>query len=142
MRSALSSVQSSHPEWLQPAGGMQVLVQFARGTRHPAFPNAPTARELARTPAGRALIELAEIPYALSRPFAAPPDVPADRASALRSAFLQAHRDPQLLDAADRLKIEVSPIGGADVMSAVMQMATAPPELIDYMKRLLADKKS
>jgi tripartite-type tricarboxylate transporter receptor subunit TctC len=138
----LSSVQSSHPEWLQPASGMRVLVQFARGTRHPAFPNAPTARELAQTQAGRALIELAEIPYVLSRPFAAPPDVPADRASALQSAFLQAHRDPQFLDAAERLKIEISPIGGAEVVSAVMRMATAPPELINYMKRLLADKKS
>jgi tripartite-type tricarboxylate transporter receptor subunit TctC len=138
----LSAVQSSHPEWLQPASGMQVLVQFARGTRHPAFPDAPTARELARTDAARALIELAEIPYALSRPFAAPPGVPADRANALQSAFLQAHRDPQFLDAAGRLKIEISPIGGAEVMSAVMRMATAPPELIDHMKRLLADKKS
>jgi tripartite-type tricarboxylate transporter receptor subunit TctC len=138
----LSAVQSSHPEWLQPASGMRVLLQFARSTRHPTFPDAPTARELARTDAARALIELAEIPYALSRPFAAPPGVPADRANALQSAFLQAHRDPQFLDAADRLKIEISPIAGAEVMSAVMQMATAPPELIDHMKRLLADKKS
>ena len=67
----LSSVQSSHPEWLLPGSGMQVLVQFARGTRHPAFPDVPTARELARTEVARALIEFAEIPYALSRPFAA-----------------------------------------------------------------------
>jgi hypothetical protein len=33
----LSSVQSSHPEWLQPGSGMQVLLQFGRATRHPAF---------------------------------------------------------------------------------------------------------
>src|SRR5262249_12391354 len=129
-------------EWLTPASGMRVLLQFARSTRHPAFPDAPTARELARTDTARALIELAEIPYALSRPFAAPPEVPADRARALQSAFLQAHRDPQFLDAADRLKIEVSPIGGAEVLSAIVRMATAPPELIDYMKKLLAEKKS
>ena len=36
-------------------------------------PNVPTARELARNEAARLLIELTEIPYKLSRPFAAPP---------------------------------------------------------------------
>jgi len=138
----LSSVHSSHAEWLQPGSGMRALVQFARTSRHPAFPNTPTARELAMSESARALIEFAEIPYALSRPFAAPPGVPKDRASALQAAFLLAHRDPQFLDEADRLKIEVSPIGGAEVLSAVMKIATAPNELIDYMKNLFAQKKS
>jgi tripartite-type tricarboxylate transporter receptor subunit TctC len=138
----LSSVQSSHAEWLQPGSGMHVLVQFARSSRHPAFSHVPTARELARTEAARALIEFAEIPYAFSRPFAAPPGVPKERASALQAAFLQAHGDPQFLDDAARLKIEVSPIGGTEVSSAVMKIATAPTELIDYMKKLLAEKRS
>src|SRR5437867_439802 len=58
----LSSVQSSHAQWLQPRSGMHVLVQFARATRHPAFSDVPTARELATSDASQALIELAEIP--------------------------------------------------------------------------------
>ncbi len=138
----LSSVQSSHAEWLQPGSSMHVLVQFARSTRHPAFADVPTARELVRTAAARALIELAEIPYTLSRPFAAPPDVPKDRASALQAAFLQAHRDPQFLDEAARLKIDVSPIGGEEALNVVRKIAAASPELIDYMKKLLAEKRS
>ena len=46
------------PDWLKPDSGYQVLVQFARATRHPDFPDVPTARELARNEAARALIEL------------------------------------------------------------------------------------
>ena len=59
---------------------------------HADFPDAPTARELARNAEDRHLIEVIEIPYALSRPFAAPPDVPPDRAKALQDAL---PRDPQ-----------------------------------------------
>jgi tripartite-type tricarboxylate transporter receptor subunit TctC len=137
----LSSVQSSHSEWLRPDAGMHALVQFARTTRHPAFADVPTARELARDASARALIELAEIPYTLSRPFAAPPGVPEDRARALQDAFLAVHRDPQYLDEAAKLKIDISPVGADAVLRAITQIATAPPELLGYMKKLLAENK-
>src|SRR3989442_8548534 len=137
----LSSVKSVKPEWLKPDGGYRVLVQFARATRHPELPDVPTARELAKNEASRALIELAELPYALSRPFAAPPGVPAARAAALQAAFLAAHRDPQYLEEAARLRIDVSPVSGDEVLRAIDRIAAAPPELLDYIRRLLAETK-
>jgi tripartite-type tricarboxylate transporter receptor subunit TctC len=137
----LSSVQSSHPEWLRPGSGMHALVQFARTTRHPAFVDVPTARELAKNDTSRALIELAEIPYTLSRPFAAPPGLPEDRAKALQAAFIAVHRDLQYLDEAASLNIDISPIGAEDVLRAIAQIAAAPPELLGYMKKLLAENK-
>ena len=137
----LSSVQSSHPEWLRPESGMHALLQFARATRHETFPAVPTARELATTDAGRALIELAEIPYTLSRPFAAPPGVPSERAQALQAAFLALHRDPRYLEEAAKLRIDVSPVGGADALQAIERIANAPADLLERMKRLLAEGK-
>jgi len=137
----LSAVQSTHAEWLRAGSGMHALVQFARATRHPEFADVPTARELARNEAARVLIELAEIPYTLSRPFAAPPDLPEDRAAALRAAFLAVHRDAQYLDEAGRLKVDVSPIGGDQALRAIERIANAPPDLLDYMKKLLAENK-
>jgi len=136
----LSAVSSSHPEWLRPDSGMQVLLQFARVTRHPQFPNVPTARELAPNPGARALIELAELPYRLSRPFAAPPGLPPDRAEALETAFLAVHKDPQYLDEAKRLKIDVSPIDGAEVLQAINGIADAPPDLLEHIKKILSEK--
>jgi tripartite-type tricarboxylate transporter receptor subunit TctC len=138
----LSAVSSSHPEWLKPEGGMQVLLQFARVTRHPRFPDVPTARELATNDRARALIALAELPYRLSRPFAAPPGLPADRAKALQAAFLAVHQDPEYLEQAGRLKVDVSPIGGEEVLRAIEGIAGAPPDLLDYMKKLLSESKT
>jgi tripartite-type tricarboxylate transporter receptor subunit TctC len=138
----LSAVASSRAEWLRPDSGMQVLLQFARLTRHPQFPDAPTARELAPNDRALALIALTELPYRLSRPFAAPPGLPTDRAKALQAAFLAVHRDPQYLDEAGKLKIDVSPIGGDEVLKAINGIASAPPDLLDYMKKLLSENKN
>jgi tripartite-type tricarboxylate transporter receptor subunit TctC len=137
----LSSVRSMRPEWLKPDSGFRVLVQFARATRHPDFPDVPTARELAKNEAARALIELVELPYTLSRPFAAPPDIPADRAMALQRAFLAVHSNARYLEDAARLKVDVSPIQGAEVLQAIDRIAGAPPELLEYVRKLLAETK-
>src|SRR5919112_902130 len=39
-----SSIKTNRPEWLRPGSRMKVLMQFARTTRHPDFPDVPTAR--------------------------------------------------------------------------------------------------
>jgi tripartite-type tricarboxylate transporter receptor subunit TctC len=137
----LSAVQSNRPDWLKPDGNMRTLLQFARRTRHQQFPDVPTARELALNDRARALIGLAELPYQLSRPFAAPPGVPADRAKALQAAFLAVHKDPLYLEDAARLKVDVSPVGAEEVLRAIDDIAAAPPGLLDYMKKLLAEQK-
>jgi len=136
----MSAVQSSHPEWLKP-GAMRTLVQFGRATRLPSLADVPTARELAPTEENRALIELAELPYSLARPYAAPPDIAADRASALQAAFLAAHRDALYLEEAAKLKIDVSPIDGAAVLAALDRIADAPPDVLAYIGKLLAASK-
>jgi tripartite-type tricarboxylate transporter receptor subunit TctC len=137
----LSATGSSHPEWLEPQSHMQKLLQFARVTRHPLFPDIPTARELSRDTRSRTLIELAELPYRLSRPFATAPGIPEDRTQALQSAFLAVHQDPMYLEEAVKMKVDVSPIGAREVLQAIETIAEAPPETLEYMKKLLADNK-
>jgi tripartite-type tricarboxylate transporter receptor subunit TctC len=135
----VSAVNSSKADWLGPNSNVRVLMQFARRTRHPRFPDVPTARELARSDADRAIIELAEIPYSLSRPFAAPPGVPADRAKALQAAFFATHRDPEFLADAEKLKVDVSPIGPERVVELIEQIASAPPDQLKYIEKLISE---
>jgi len=133
----LSPVKANKPDWLKPGGLARVLVVFGRGTRYPEFPNAPTARELARNAEDRNLIEVLEIPYLMSRPYAAPPGVPADRAKALQDAFLAAHRDPAYLAEADKLGIDVSPIGGEEIMRMIDKIAKTPPDQLKRIEKLI-----
>jgi tripartite-type tricarboxylate transporter receptor subunit TctC len=136
----LSSVASSRPQWLQP-DGMRALLQFGRSTRHRDFANVPTARELARSDADRLLIEISELPYALTRPYAAPPGVPADRAKALQAAFMAVHKDSQYLEEATRLKLDISPIDGDEILKVVDRIGSAPPAVLERIKKLQAENK-
>jgi tripartite-type tricarboxylate transporter receptor subunit TctC len=130
----LSSLSSTKPEWLKPDGLVRPLLQFARRTRHPDYPDIPTARELASDDRARTLIEIAEMPYILSKPFAAPPGVPADRAKALQKAFMAVNADPEYIQEAKKLGIDISPIDGVAVMEILDRLAQMPPELLEFMR--------
>jgi tripartite-type tricarboxylate transporter receptor subunit TctC len=133
----LSSVLSNKPDWVKPDGLMQVLVVFGRQNRHPDFPNAPMARELAKSDKDRALIQVLELPYTLSRPYAAPPGVPPARAKALQAAFLAAHKDPEYVAEAKKLRIDVSPIGGENVLRLIDEIAKTPKEQLKSVENLI-----
>lgn len=133
----LSGVRSGHPEWLNKNTGMRVLLQFGRATRHPDYPDVPTARELARDATERAIIETAEMPYLMSRPFAAPPGVPADRAEALRTAFIKTLADPDVISEAQQMGLGITPVSGAEVSALVERLYTTRPEVLDYLRKLM-----
>ena len=133
-----TSVRTTRPGWLKPGGGFNVLLQFARETRHPLLADVPTARELARDAQGRDLIAFAETPLlTMARPFAAPPGVPTDRAKALQAAFVATHRDPHFLAEAARMGIEISPVDADGLARGIERLAQAPPAVAAYMKALM-----
>ncbi len=111
---------------------------MGRKTRFPDFPNVPTVRELAKSASDKGIIEVLELPYAMSRPFAAPPGVPADRAAALQKAFMETHKDPEYLKQAEKLSIDVSPIDGNDVVERIQAIAKLPPDQLQKVGKLIA----
>ena len=113
------------------------VVQFGRTTRHSYFPDTPTAREAAATDDDRALIELAEAPFFMALPFAAPPGVPVDRVKLLREAFMKTHRNTEFLAEAEKLKLDVSPIDGEAVETLIRRMASTPPAVITRFKYIM-----
>jgi tripartite-type tricarboxylate transporter receptor subunit TctC len=135
----LSAVRANKPDWLKPGGLGRILVVFGRATRHPDFPDAPTARELARNAEDRNLIEVIEIPYALSRPYAAPPEVPEDRAKALQDAFMATQKDPAYLAEAEKIGIDISPIGAQEVLGLIDRMAKTPADQMKRIEKLISE---
>jgi hypothetical protein len=64
-----------------------------------------------------------------------------DRALALQNAFAAAHRDPQLLAEANAIGIDVSPVSAEELRHSIEKLSRAPPDLFDYVRRLLATGK-
>ena len=138
----LSSIKSTRPGWLLADSKFRILLQYARATRLPSLADVPTAREVAVNQKARALIEFTEAPFLMAWPYAAPPELPPDRAAALQAAFMAVHRDPQFLQEAKATGADVSPVSAADLRRAIETMSRAPPETFDYVRRLLAAGKS
>ena len=96
-------------------------------------------RELAGDDLARAVVEIAELPYLMSRPFATAPGVPQARVEALRKAFMAAHQDPLLLAEAERMKLGITPVEGAELARLVSRLAASPPDVLAHIRKLQAE---
>jgi len=134
----LSSISSTRPHWMKADGLVHPLVAVGRETRHPDFPDVPVARELAKDDRSRMIVSIIQSPYRLARPYIAPPKVPADRMKALQEGFMATARDAAFLAEAKKLDLDVSPLSGEEIRKMVAEIAQAPKEPLDYLKRVLA----
>lgn len=87
-------------------------------------------------PEDRALVELVLTEQVFQRVFIAPPQTPEVNVHALRGAFDEALRDPELLDDARKSNLEINPKSGAEVAAYVRKMYEAPRELIERMAKV------
>lgn len=98
------------------------------------LPDVPLAAELATTDQARAMITAITVPATISKPFTAPPGVPADRLRALRDAFDKAWQDPELIEETTQAKLDIS-AKTADEMQEIVD------ELLGYDTATLAALK-
>ena len=117
------------------------LMQFGRRTRLEDFPDIPTGRELTDDKSAISLMDFAEVQFFLSLPFAAPPGIPPDRAKALQSAFMDMCKDQAVLDEAEKLGIEMSPIAGDAILNLIENVAATPKDVIDRYNAISRPEK-
>ena len=117
-----------------------MLVQFEHETRWKQLPDVPTARELATTAQDKALLELAELPFLMARPFMAPPDVPTAQSAILRKAFMDTQKDPEYLREAKQLQLDISPRSGDGIQNVVARIMRTPAALVTRYKDILNSK--
>ena len=95
----------------------------------------PLVLDYAKTDEQKQILQLVLARQPLGRPFFAPPGIPADRADALRKAFMATMSDPQFLAAAQKSKLEINPLSGADVAALVNVFTTVSPAAVARTKR-------
>jgi tripartite-type tricarboxylate transporter receptor subunit TctC len=67
----------------------------------------------------------------MGRPYLAPPGVPVERLAALRKAFMDTMRDPAFLAEAQKMKLEIRPVGGEAVQQLVAEVYATPAEVVN-----------
>ena len=122
-------------------GFIRALVQSG-ATRYAKLADVPTLHELLEThKAADATKRVAKVILAsgdLGRPFIAHPGTPPDRVTLLRSAFITAMTDPDLLAGAKKRGWDIEPLGGEDLEKIAKEIIVQPPEVIERVKKMLA----
>jgi tripartite-type tricarboxylate transporter receptor subunit TctC len=131
-----STLKTRYTKWLA-EGSINILVQNAI-EKHPELPNVPLITDMAKNAEQAQIIRLIVATQNMARPFLAPPGIPADRAAALRKAFDETMKDPEFLAEADKMKVEISPMSGAEVNAMLAELYATPKGAIEKAAKAMA----
>ena len=132
-----TSIVSRNRDWLTEKR-IQITLQIAL-QKHEDLPDVPLIMDLTNDPRRDAALKLIVSRQSIARPFAAPPEVPADRVEALRHAFDATVADPDFLAEMRNQSLEVRPVGGAEVQSLIRDIYAAPPDAVKLAREIVAE---
>jgi tripartite-type tricarboxylate transporter receptor subunit TctC len=119
-----SSVLATHKRWVDDKS-ITVLAQLALG-KHPELPDVPLVMDFAKREDQQQIFRLIFARQVMGRPYLAPPGVPADRAAALRQAFMETMKDPEFLAETEKSQLEITPVPGEEVEKLVKDLYQTP----------------
>lgn len=118
-------------------GILHVLIQTGL-RKEPDLPNVPFFLDLVRgDPRREPVAQFMSYAVSIARPFAAPPGVPAERATLLRRAFDETMKDPAFLADAKGLRLEIDPMTGEQVQDVVRRVLGTPRPVISQIQTVL-----
>jgi tripartite-type tricarboxylate transporter receptor subunit TctC len=91
--------------------------------------------DLARNDDERRLLELFSSPSLIGRSVLAPPGTPPERVAELRRAFTATMEDATFLNEVRRAGLEINPLPGEALQTAVARSGDFPPALIERARR-------
>ena len=127
---AVGSIRNRAAHWLTD-GTITLLTQFTRD-----LAKVPVARDMMPTEIGKRVMDFLSADAVLAWPLVAPPGLPAERVNELRTGYLAAMKDPELKAEADKLKLEVAPVAGAEMQELVDQLYASPPDVIELVRKI------
>ena len=132
-----TSIKITRAEWVADKR-VNLVLQMAL-KKNPEIPQVPLIMDLASNDRERQILKLVLSRQQMGWPFLAPPDIPADRAQALRQAFDATMKDPEFTAEAKQRQLEVNPMSGAEIDKLVGELYQTPPDVIAATKTVIAE---
>ena len=131
-----STLKSRHQQWMNERK-INILIQAAL-KKQPELANVPLAIELTKDREQLQILKLFLISQEMARPFAAPPSIPDDRKAALVAAFEATMKDPEFLAEAQKLNMDVNPLGGKIIDGLLAELYATPRAVIEKAAQAIA----
>jgi tripartite-type tricarboxylate transporter receptor subunit TctC len=132
-----SSFRSQKPDWLRD-GKVNVILQVGLEP-HPELSRmgVPSVFKFVKGEVERKVVELVISQQVFQRSYIAPPGIAAAQLDTLRAAFDATMGDPQFLDDAEKLRIEISALGGGKVQDLVQKLHATPKDIVERARQAI-----
>jgi tripartite-type tricarboxylate transporter receptor subunit TctC len=124
-----STMKARHQQWMNEKK-LNVIIQAAL-RKQPELADVPLASDLTQDREKLQILKLFLASQETARPFAAPPDIPADRKAALIRAFDATMKDPEFLAEAQKLNMDINPLNAKGVDDIVAELYATPKAVLD-----------
>ena len=132
---SVGAMRGTKEDWYR---DKMVKVILQHGLRpNPELGNIPLAQDLATNDADRKLLELFAARQEIGFPVFGPPGVPADRAAALRAAYMKVMQDPAYIAEVKNMKVDLAPLSGAEMQALIDQIYNAPKPVVERARDIL-----
>jgi tripartite-type tricarboxylate transporter receptor subunit TctC len=129
-----SGLKTTRQDWLT---NEEIDIQLQLGLRKDKeLPDTPLIIDLVADTQDRQALELMLAPAEMGRPFFGPPYLPPKRLEALRAAFDASMTDDALLRDAEKQKLDITPMSGADMAALVARLYQAPTSIVERARVL------
>jgi tripartite-type tricarboxylate transporter receptor subunit TctC len=122
-----TTIKAQRARWISEKK-INVIAQAAF-RKDPDLPDIPLIMGLTNDREKQQILKLFVSAHEFARPFAAPPDIPADRAAALVAAFDATTKDPEFVAEANRHQMEVAPVGGKRLADMLADLYRTPDDI-------------
>ena len=118
---------------------VRILYQWGNA-KHKDLQDVPLFMDLAKDDAQRAMLRLMAVREEISKPYMAPPGIPADRLQIYRDAFRAMVADPEFVQEARRQALDVEePMSGEDLQDLIQQIQATPKSVSSTLVNLFND---
>jgi tripartite-type tricarboxylate transporter receptor subunit TctC len=124
-----STLKASNPDWIINKR-INVLMQTGATAQH-GLEDVPLLINLVSKPDQKKMLGLLAYPEEMGRPFYMPAGTPKDYVAAMRKAFDETMKDPAFLADAEKARLEVEPVSGANMDKMIKTAFETPKPLIE-----------
>ena len=101
------------------------------------FGDVPHVFDYAKTEEDRGVLDFHFGQLLLSRPYAAPPDIPADRLKSLRDSFAATMKDGEFLAEAKKAGLDIDPVPPEDIVALLTRFSKFPERILEKSKQVI-----
>jgi tripartite-type tricarboxylate transporter receptor subunit TctC len=127
-----AAIKTAQREWLVNKK-VNLLAQHALKA-HPELKHVPVILDFATSEDDRRVLEMVFARQSIGYPYAAPPNVPADRLAAIRRAFDATLKDPEFLAATEKAGLMVEGMTGQQWQALLEKLFSMPPAIAERAK--------